>query len=154
MIAPCCCTIFPKNSFVVKHSGKNEIPIFSRNIPGKTKSRFFFSKIRIFFSTKYAIQFSDIVYILLFENRMYGRGSYTTFRHFCVRNVKIAKCHFLSFPASPFMPRVTYVQYLTPCGVTPGSVTRLTSILLERQQQDVRSSIWLYYKAPDVPEIQ
>ena len=28
---------------------------------------------------------------------------------------------------------------------------RLTSILLERQQQDLRSSIWLYYKAPDVP---
>ena len=37
------------------------------------------------------------------------------------------------------------------CGVTTGSVTRLTSILLERQQQDLRSSIWLYYKAPDVP---
>ena len=37
------------------------------------------------------------------------------------------------------------------CGVTTGSVMRLTSILLERQQQDVRSSIWLYHKAPDVP---
>ena len=37
------------------------------------------------------------------------------------------------------------------CGVTAGSVTRLTSILPERQQHDLHSSIWLYYKAPDVP---
>ena len=27
----------------------------------------------------------------------------------------------------------------------------VSSILLERQQQDVRSSLWLFYKAPDVP---
>ena len=68
---------------------------------------------------------------------------------FCVRNGKIVKCHFPSFPASSFMPRVTYVQYLTPCGVTTYSTDNRIF---------VRSS-WLYYKAPEctgsgVPETQ
>ena len=138
---------FSKHSFVVKHFGKNEIPTFF------SKIRFFFLNPIFFLEkfTKFSVRTLSIkIYYFSkkkIRNRVYGSGSHTTFRHFCVRSVKIAKC----FTASSFMPRVTYVQYLTPCGVTTGSVTRLSSILLERQQHDVRSSIWLYYKAPDVP---
>ena len=138
---------FSKNSFVVKHSGKNEIPnlfrIFFR------KSEFFLSR-KI---TKFSVRTLSI--ILIFEKKKYEIGCmdlvHILLSPFLRAKCQIAKCHFLNFPASSFMPRVTYVQYLTPCGVTTGSVTRLTSMLLERQQQDVRSSIWLYYKAPDVP---
>ena len=62
----------------------------------------FFSKVR--FSPKtYEIRRVVLVHILLFEN---------------IRNPVFG--HFPSFPASSFMPRVTYLQYLTQCGVKPG----------------------------------
>ena len=43
--------------------------------------------------------------------------------------------HFPSFPASSFMPRVTYLQYLTQCGVKPGlySVRRSTQTELRKR---------------------
>ena len=66
------------------------------------KSDFFFSKIR-FFSKTYEIRWVVLCHILLFEN---------------IRNPVFG--HFPSFPASSFMPRVTYLQYLTQCGVKPG----------------------------------
>ena len=55
------------------------------------------------FSKTYEIQGFVLVHILLFEN---------------IRNPVFG--HFPSFPASSFMPRVTYLQYLTQCGVKPG----------------------------------
>ena len=43
--------------------------------------------------------------------------------------------HFPSFPASSFMPRVAYLQYLTQCGVKPGlySLRRSTQTELRRR---------------------
>ena len=103
-------TIFPKKNY---------------DIAGKTKSRFVLSKMRLFFEDPilfskiwfFLIENSDffpktyeirgggvvLCYILLFEN---------------IRNPVFG--HFPSFPASSFMPRVTYLQYLTQCGVKPG----------------------------------
>ena len=56
---------------------------------------------------------------------------YTTFRKH--RNPVFG--HFPSFPASSFMPRVTYLQYLTQCGVNPGlySVRRSTQTELRKR---------------------
>ena len=94
---------FSKNSFVMKHSWENEIPnFFSR------KSDFFLSQKSDFslenpnfFSKTYKIRGDVLVHILLFENMKSGVWSLS------------------EFPWS-FMPRVTYLQYLTQCGVKPG----------------------------------
>ena len=111
-IAPCPLTIF-KKSFVMKHSGENEIPNFFSKI-----RFFFFSKILFFFSKTYEIQGFVLVHILLFEN---------------IQNPVFG--HFPSFPASSFMLRVTYLQYLTQCGVKPGlySVRRSTQTELHKR---------------------
>ena len=71
----------------------------------------FFSQKSGSFSKTYKIRGVVLVHILLFEN---------------IRNPVFG--HFPSFPASSFMPRVTYLQYLTQCGVKPGlySVRRST----------------------------
>ena len=100
------------------------------DIAGKTKSRFFLSKMRLFFenpiffskirffSKTYTIRGVVLCYILLFEN---------------IRNPVLG--HFPSFPASSFMQRVTYLQYLTQCGVKPGlySVRRSTQTELRKR---------------------
>ena len=103
---------FSKNCFVMKHSGENEIPIFFLQ-----NSDFSLSKIR-FFS----------------ENIRNSGGcpsQYTTFRKH--RNPVFG--HFPSFPASSFMLRVTYLQYLTQCDVNPGlySVRRSTQTELRKR---------------------
>ena len=131
--------LFSKKKFVMKHSGKNEIPnVFFENPTFVSKIRFFpenpifflenpifFPKIRrknleniIFFPKIYEIQGFVLVHILLFEN---------------IRNPVFG--HFPSFPASSFMPRVTYFQYLTQCGVKPGlySVRRSTQTELRKR---------------------
>ena len=79
--------------------------------------RFSLSKIRIFSKT-YEIRGVVLCYILLFEN---------------IRNPVFG--HFPSFPASSFMPGVTYLQYLTQCGVKPGlySVRRSTQTELRKR---------------------
>ena len=70
------------------------------------------------FSKTYKIRGVVLVDILLFEN---------------IRNLVFG--HFPSFPASSFMPRVTYLQYLTQCGVKPGlySVCRSTQTELRKR---------------------
>ena len=89
----------------MKHSGGNEIRLFS------------FENLA-FFPKTYEIQGVVLVHLLLFEN---------------VRNPVFG--HFPSFPASSFMPRVTYLQYLTQCGVKPGlySVLRSTQTELRKR---------------------
>ena len=126
------------NDCAIKKSIKKKI--FKKklwDIAGKTKSRifsrkcdffrrcdfflenaiFFLPKIRIFSKT-YEIRRVILCYILLFEN---------------IRNPVFG--HFPSFPASSFMPRVTYLQYLTQCGVKPGlySVRRSTQTELRKR---------------------
>ena len=56
---------------------------------------------------------------------------YTTLRKH--RNLVFG--HFPSFPASSFTPRVTYLQYLTQCGVNPGlySIRRSTQTELRKR---------------------
>ena len=109
---------FSKNCFVMKQSGENEIPIFFLENPiFFRKSDFFLSKIR----------FPP-------ENIRNSGGCpllYTTFRKH--RNPVFG--HFPSFPASSFMPRVTYFQYLIQCGVNPGlySVRRSTQTELRKR---------------------
>ena len=77
---------FSKNSFLMKYSGKNEIPIFFENT-------IFFRK-----STKFSVPTFSIYYFFeKIRNLVSALCTFTTFRHFCVRNVNIAKCHFLSF---------------------------------------------------------
>ena len=111
----------------MKHSGDNEIPtFFSVNPTFFSKIRFFLSKIRFFLSRK-----SDF----FLENIRNSEGCpcrYTTFRK-NIRNPVFG--HFPSFPASSFMPRVTYLQYLTQCGVKPGlySVCRSTQTELRKR---------------------
>ena len=131
---------FSKNCFVMKHCGENEIPnFFLKNptfFPRKSdffyrKSEFFYRKSKFLienpifspqkyesFSKTYKIRGVVLVHILLFEN---------------IRNSVFG--HFLSFPASSFMPRVTYLQYLTQCGVKPGlySVRRSTQTELRKR---------------------
>ena len=70
------------------------------------------------FSKTYEIRGVVLIHILLFEN---------------IRNPVFG--HFPSFPASSFMPRVTYLQYLTQCGVKPGlySVRRSTQTELRKR---------------------
>ena len=107
----------------MRHYGENEIPIFFRKCDFFSKMQLFFedpiflSKIQFFyyrkldffpskirlFSKTYGIRGVVHCFILLFEN---------------IRNPVFG--HFPSFPASSFMPRVTYLQYLTQCGVKPG----------------------------------
>ena len=118
----------------MRHCGENEIPIFFLKMRLFSKIQFFSRKFDflfignpIFFFSK--IQFfsenirnsggwSFAIYILLFEN---------------IRNPVFG--HFPSFPASSFMPRVTYLQYLTQCGVKPGlySVRRSTQTELRKR---------------------
>ena len=99
----------------MKHSGENEIPTFFPR-----KSDFFFSKIWFFLEYIRNSEGCPCTYscILLFEN---------------IRNLVFG--HFPSFPASSFMPRVTYLQYLTQCGVKPGlySVRRSTQTELRKR---------------------
>ena len=113
---------FSKKKFVVKHCGENEIPNFFLENPTfflenqifvYRKSEFFienpiFSRKSESFKKKhtkktYKIRGVVLVHILLFEN---------------IQNPMCG--HFPSFPASSFRPRVTYLQYLTQCGVKPG----------------------------------
>ena len=90
---------------------------------GKRNPDFFSSKIRFFFSK-----------IRFFSENIQNSGGcplpYTTFRKH--RNPVFG--HFPSFPASAFMPRLTYFQYLTQCGVNPGlySVRRSTQTELRK----------------------
>ena len=105
-------TFFRKSNFFLKH------PIFFLENPN------FIPKIRSFFlnlfsSQKHEIQGFVLVHILLFEN---------------IRNPVFG--HFPSFPASSFMPRVTYLQYLTQCDVKPGlySVVRRRNCANESTQ--------------------
>ena len=72
----------------------------------------------IFSKKTYEIQGVVLCYILLFEN---------------IRNPVFG--HSPSFPASSFMPHVTYLQYLTQCGVKPGlySVRRSTQTELRKR---------------------
>ena len=107
------------NFFFMNHSGENEIQIFSLENPNFfPKIRFFPLENLIFFAKTYKIQGFVLVHILLFEN---------------IRNPVFG--HFPSFPASSFMPRVTYLQYLTQCGVKPGlySVRRSTQTELRKR---------------------
>ena len=78
----------------------------------------FFSRKSGSFSKTYEIRGVDLVHILLFEN---------------IQNPVFG--HFPSFPASSFMPRVTYLQYPTQCGVKPGlhSVRRSTQTELRKR---------------------
>ena len=98
---------------------------------GKTKSRFFSQKSDFFSPRK-----SDF----FLENIRNSGGCpllYTTFRKH--RNLVFG--HFLSFPASSFIPRVAYLQYLTQCGVNPGlySVRRsMQTELRKRSYADTR----------------
>ena len=123
--------LFFKTKNIMRHCGENEIPnfflenatffedpIFSLKNPIVfIENPNFLSKIRIFSKT-YEIWGVVLCYILLFEN---------------IRNPVFG--HFPSFPASSFMPRVTYLQYLTQCGVKPGlySVRRSTQTELRKQ---------------------
>ena len=130
-----------KKKKCMRHCGENEIPIFFfskmrlflrirffsrkpdfffiRNPNFLSKIRFFPSKIQFFFEN---IQNSGggvvLCNILLFEN---------------IRNPVFG--HFPSFPASSFMPRVTYLQYLTQCDVKLGlySVRRSTQTELRKR---------------------
>ena len=91
------CDFFRRSDFFLEN------PIFFIENPNLlSKIRFFLSKIRFFFKT-YEIRGVVLCDILLFEN---------------IRNPVFG--HFPSFPASSFIPRVTYLQYLTQCGVKPG----------------------------------
>ena len=112
--------------------GKTKSRIFSKIRFFFSKIRFFLSKIRILlskiriffpqkfesFSKTYEIRGVVLDYILLFE---------------IIRNPVFG--HFPSFPASSFMLRVTYLQYLTQCGVKPGlySVRRSTQTELRKR---------------------
>ena len=117
----------------MKHSGENEIPnfflksdfflenpIFSLENPISPPPRKYEkNSLKSYFPPKtYKIQGFVLVHILLFEN---------------IRNPVFG--HFPSFPASSFMPRVTYLQYLTQCGVKPGlySVRRSTQTELRKR---------------------
>ena len=61
--------LFFKKKKIIKHSGKNEIPIFFRKSDFFfSKNRFFFLENPIFFSKTYEIRRVVLVYILLFEN--------------------------------------------------------------------------------------
>ena len=102
----------------MRHCGENEIPIFfSRKCDFFRRSDFFLknpiffyienpifflSKILIFSKT-YEIRGVVLCHILLFEN---------------IRNPVFG--HFPSFPASSFMPHVTYLQYLTQSALVTG----------------------------------
>ena len=98
---------------VMKHCGENEIPnFFLENPIFVLKNSNLFRK-----HTKFR-GLSLTINILLFEN---------------IRNPVFG--HFLSFPASSFMLRVTYLQYLTQCGVKPSlySVRRSTQTELRKR---------------------
>ena len=111
---------FSKNCFVMKHCGENGIPnFFLENLTFfSRKFRGFFSRKSGSFSKTYKIRGVVLVHTLLFKN---------------IRNPVFG--HFPSFPASSFMPRVTYLQYLTQCGVKPGlySVRRSTPTELRKR---------------------
>ena len=112
--------------------GKRNPDFFSRKSDFVFENPIFFLGDQIFLSRKsnFSSQNSDffleniqnsgviLCYILLLENK---------------RNPVFG--HFPSFPASSFMPRVTYLQYLTQCGVKPGlySVRRSTQTKLRKQ---------------------
>ena len=129
--------------------GKRNPDFFLENPIFFSKIRFFSSKIRIFFLENPIFLFSKInffrkhtkfgglsllhIHVLLFEN---------------IRNPVFG--HFPSFPASSFMPRVTYLQYLTQCGVKPGlySVRRSTQTeLRKRIYADTRARNGVYTPA-------
>ena len=146
---------FSKNCFVMKHCGENGIPnFFLENLTSLENPNFFNRKSEFFienpiflsrksgsFSKTYEIRGVVLVHILLFEN---------------IRNPVFG--HFPSFPASSFMPRVTYLQYLTQCGVKPGlysvrrsmqtelrkriyADTRVMAFILLRRSRRVRTRI-------------
>ena len=120
---------------------------------GKTKSQFFFSKIRLFFSRKsdfFSLKnpiFLSKIRLLLPKIQIFDRKSDFFSKTYKIRGVVLVHIllfeniqnsvfgHFPSFPASSFMPRVTYLQYLTQCGVKPGlySVRRSTQTELRKR---------------------
>ena len=117
-------TIFQKTKMYETLRGKRNPEFFSQKCDFFSKIRFFsrksgFSSQKSNFFRKHT-KFRGVVlcYILLFEN---------------IRNPVFG--HFPSFPASSFMPRITYLQYLTQCGVKPGlySVRRSTQTELHKR---------------------
>ena len=117
---------FSNNSFVMKHSAENEIPnFFLENLTFFSENLFFFPKIQFFLKNIRNLGFCPPTWIHYFSKN--------------IRNPVFG--HFPSFPASSFMLRVTYLQYLTQCGVKPGlySVRRSTQMeLLKRIYADTR----------------
>ena len=97
--------------------GKRNPDFFLENLTFFRKSNFFSLENPDLFR-KYTKFGGLSLNILLFEN---------------IRNPVFG--HFPSFPASSFMPRVTYLQYLTQCVVKPGlySVRRSTQTELRKR---------------------
>ena len=102
---------------------------FLWNIPGKTKSRFF-SLENPNFPPKIRFFPSKILFFLR-KHTKFRVSSLHTFEN--IQNPVFG--HFPSFPISSFMLRVTYLQYLTQCGVKPGlySVRRSTQTELRKR---------------------
>ena len=115
-IAPCPFTIFQKKICYETFRGKRNPDFFSRRSQ-------FFPENTIFSPRK---SFCENI-------RNSGFRPCTLYYFSKTRNPVFG--HFPSFPASSFMPRVTYLQYLTQCGVKPGlySVRRSTQTELRKR---------------------
>ena len=72
---------FSKNSFVMKHSGENEIPNFVVENPT------FFSRKSDFFPKTYKIRGFVLVHILLFESGFWSLSEFPCFIVYAARNI-------------------------------------------------------------------